>query len=154
MLHLAVVFVRLYENCGTQENATTPRLWHLLLICAVRHSLALCTEVCSAIKKMEERYCACQMLMLKDQTPAWLSQTPAGHLPYQPLVSERQGAWQSPDSPFDEVHLAPRLRVHSSGSSRAPGSQEIMCQDADLLVPPSLATLCHWKGERDGDSAR
>lgn len=39
MLHMAVVFVRLYENCGTQGNAATTRLWHLLLIRAVRHSL-------------------------------------------------------------------------------------------------------------------
>ena len=103
--------------------------------------------------KMEQRYHARRMLVLDGQASAPLPQTPAHLFPYQPLVSERQGVWHSPDSPFDKVHPAPCLRVHSS-SSRAPGSREIVCRNADLRAPPSLATLRRWKGERDGDPAR
>lgn len=93
------------------------------------------------------------MLTLEGQALARLPQTPAHLFPYQPLVSERQGAWHSPDSPFDKVHPAPRLSVHSS-SSQAPGGREIVRCNADLRTPPSLATPRRWKGERDGDPAR
>lgn len=99
--------------------------------------------------KMEQRYRACQMLTLEGQAPT----SPNTSTPLLlSTVSERQRAWHSPDSPSDKVHPAPGLRVHSS-SSRAPSGREIVRCNANLRAPPSLATLCCWKGETDGDPA-